>query len=285
MLSRVIGDAIELRLALGQDVGCVLADRTQLEQIVMNLVVNARDAMPRGGLITVETDRTYIDSQTSASLDLSSGNYVRITVKDTGVGMDLNVSSHVFDPFFSTKKESGGSGLGLAIVQGIVTQLKGHIDVESSTGKGAQFRVLLPWSAGQAEEATISNGHIQGGDETILIIEDAEELCAMMGFVLRGFGYTVLTASDGQQGVEVARKHPGKIHLLLTDIAMPRLGGPEAAEQIRRERPDIKIIMMTGFAGHELLGGKTVKNARVLEKPVTPAALARAVRDALGQAA
>lgn len=284
ILSRVIGDTIQLHLVLGERAGCVFIDVTRFEQIVMNLVVNARDAMPRGGAVTVATNKERIEPGAEHLRELKPGEYVVIKVSDTGVGMDREVRSRIFEPFFSTKKHAGGTGLGLATVYGAVKQNNGAIRVESQPGKGTEFSVFLPWAAEHAQPAVPAPAAAsQGGTETILLIEDDKEMRNMLAFILRGFGYTVLPAGDGRQGVEAAREHRGKIHLVLTDIAMPRLSGPDAVEQIRRERPDTKALMMTGFAEPALLEGKTMEHATVLEKPITPEALARKIREVLGQ--
>ena len=283
ILSRVIGDSIQLRLALGETIGCVFIDSTQFEQIVMNLVVNARDAMPQGGVVTVATSKERIEPGSVHLRELKPGEYVVIKVSDTGVGIDRELRSRIFEPFFSTKKENGGTGLGLAIVYGAVKQNGGAIHVDSQPGKGTEFSVFLPWAEERAQPAVPAPAVAsKGGTETILLIEDDKEMRNMLAFILRGFGYTVLPAGDGRQGVEAAREHRGKIHLVLTDIAMPRLSGPDAVEQIRRERPETKALMMTGFAEPAILEGKTIENAEILEKPITPEALARRIREVLG---
>lgn len=282
ILSRVIGDSIQLRLALGERVGCAFIDSTQFEQIVMNLVVNARDAMPQGGLVTLTTGKGRISPGEEQLPELKPGDYIVIKVSDTGVGMDREVRGRIFEPFFTTRKQAGGTGLGLAIVYGAVKQNNGAIRVDSTPGRGTEFTVYLPWAAEHAQPAVpASVAASQGGSETVLLIEDDTEMRNMLTYILRGFGYTVIPASDGQQGVEAARQHGGKIHLVLTDIAMPRLSGPAAVEQIRRERPEIKALMMTGFAEPALLQGKPIEHA-VLEKPITPEALARKIREVLG---
>ena len=283
ILSRVIGDTIQLRLAPGERVGCVFIDSTQFEQIVMNLVVNARDAMPQGGVVTIATSKIRIEPGEERLRELKPGEYVVIKVSDTGVGMDRDVRDRIFEPFFSTKKHAGGSGLGLAIVYGAVKQNGGAIRVDSQPGKGTVFSVFLPWAAEHARRDVAAPAPAsKGGSETILLIEDDGEMRNMLAYILRGFGYTVLPASDGQRGVEAAREYRGKIHLVLTDIVMPHLGGPDAVEQIRRERPDIKALMMTGFADPARLAGRSFEDASILEKPITPETLARRIREVLG---
>lgn len=283
ILTRVIGDTIQLRLAPGERAGCIFIDSTQFEQIVMNLVVNARDAMPQGGVVTIATSKIRIEPGEERLRELKPDEYVVIKVSDTGVGMDRDVRDRIFEPFFSTKKHAGGSGLGLAIVYGAVKQNGGAIRVDSQPGKGTEFSVFLPWAAERARrDVAASAPASKGGSETILLIEDDGEMRNMLAYILRGFGYTVLPASDGRQGVEAAREYRGKIHLVLTDIVMPHLGGPDAVEQIRQERPGIKALMMTGFADPARLEGKTFEHASILEKPITPETLARRIREILG---
>ena len=286
MLRLAIGDTNELHLLLGDEVGCVLADSTQLEQVIMNLVVNARDAMPRGGLITIETRKSRLDAEQTSFKQGAPGDYVLIRVSDTGIGMTEDVRERVFEPFFSTKKESGGTGLGLAIVDGIVRQSGGHISFNSEPGRGTEFTVLLPWAGPQAAQTSSAQPiQVRGGSETILLIEDADELRGMFTTWLTSLGYSVLPARDGQHGVDIAHQYRRTIHLVLADIAMPRLSGPEAIIRIRRERPDIKAVFLTGFADPSLLHEKSLANVLILEKPFTPDALAFKIREVLNQEA
>jgi two-component system cell cycle sensor histidine kinase/response regulator CckA len=284
MLRCVIGDAIELQLLAGDEVGSVLADSTQLEQVVMNLVVNARDAMPRGGLITIETQKRNLDSSSFSGAE--AGVYVSITVRDTGTGISKDVRDRIFEPFFSTKKDSGGTGLGLAIVDDIVRQSGGHITCNSEPGRGTEFTILLPW-AGPRAAKTKSPAPVQarGGSETILLIEDGDDLRGMLTQLLTSLGYTVLPARDGQHGVDIAQQYSKPIHLVLADIAMPRLSGPEAVARIRRDRPDVKVVFLTGFADPNLLQGISLANVLILEKPFTPDDLALKIRDVLSHRA
>jgi PAS domain S-box-containing protein len=286
MLSRVIGDSIQLRLLLADGVGCILADNTQIEQVVMNLVVNARDAMPEGGIITLATGKIRLEAQADGLKDVNPGDYVSIKVSDLGIGIDKDVLEHIFEPFFSTKKSTGGTGLGLAIVDGIVKQSGGHILVASQPGKGTEFTVLLPWAAECATKAVPSAGTVvRGGAETILLMEDAEEMRRMLSTILSSLGYTVLPARDGQHGVEIARQYPETIHLVLADVAMPRLNGPDAIQQIRCDRPGVKAMLLTGFADPHLLEGKAMGDTPVLEKPIAPDILATRIREMLGVSA
>lgn len=281
MLSRLVGDTVELRLELAEDTGCVLADSTELEQIVMNLVVNARDAMPRGGVVTIATEKVHAEAG-GRWQDAATGNYVSIRVHDNGEGIDAAVLEHIFEPFFSTKTESGGTGLGLAIVYGVVKQHGGHIRVESQPGQGTEITLLFPWSAAPATEAAPAPARsLEGGTETILLMEDSEEMRCMLAAVLRSLGYTVLTAEDGQRGIEVAHDYGSEIHLILADLAMPRVSGPSAVERIRRERPKVKVLLLTGFADSKLLEGESLGNVSILEKPIPPDVLASRIREIL----
>jgi len=281
MLRCVIGDMIELELLLGDTVGCVLADSTQVEQVLMNLVVNARDAMPRGGRITIATERVRIDPHHSVFKDADAGDYVVIRVRDTGIGIAEDVRERNFEPFFSTKRDSGGNGLGLSIVDGIVRQSGGHIRFDSQPGQGTEFTVLLPWAAPHASGAVSTHAsQVRGGGETILLIEDAEELRGMLTTLLTSLGYTVLPARDGQHGVEVAHQYRRPIHLVLADVAMPRLNGPDAIVRIRQERPEVKAVLLTGFADPNLLE-QPLTEALILEKPLAPDILATRIREVL----
>jgi two-component system, cell cycle sensor histidine kinase and response regulator CckA len=283
ILERIIGDSVQLRLVLGEHVGCVLADSTQFEQIIMNLVVNARDAMPGGGTVTIETSKAHIETEAGQMHDVTPGEYVVIRVKDTGVGMEQEVRKRIFEPFFSTKKHAGGTGMGLAIVYGAVKQNGGAIRVDSQPGRGTEFKVFLPWAAERPESEAIGAGLgvAPGGTETILVLEDNEELRTMLAAILRGFGYTVISAQDGRQGVSKANEYQGRIDLVLADISMPHLSGPQAVEQIRRRRPEVKALLMTGFADPAFMERQMIAGASILEKPTTPDALARSVREAL----
>jgi len=282
MLSRLVGDTIELRLELADDAGCVLADRTELEQVVMNLVVNARDAIRQGGVITIATEKIRVESG-GVWQDAAPGDYVSVHVRDNGEGIDAAVLEHIFEPFFSTKLESGGTGLGLAIVYGVVKQHRGHIRVESQPQRGTEVTLLFPWSAASTwEPAPTPAARVERGTETILLMEDSEEMRWMLATVLRSLGYTVLMAEDGRRGIEVAHDYGDQIHLILADLAMPRLSGPDAVEQIRRERPMVKVLLLTGFADSKLLEGKPLDDVSILEKPIAPNVLASRIREILG---
>jgi PAS domain S-box-containing protein len=282
MLGRILGDTIELRLHLGEDIGCIFADHTQIEQLVMNLVVNARDALPQGGVISITTDKVSVPS-VAVGEDVEPGDHVSICVRDNGAGIDPAVLSQIFEPFFSTKKEIGGTGLGLAIVDGVVRQHRGHIRVKSQLGQGTEVVVRFPWAAAStAPTAPKPARQIEGGTETILVLEDSEETRRMLATILSSLGYKVLTAENGLRGVEVARQYQHEIHLVLSDIAMPQMSGPDAVEHIRRGRPNVRALLFTGFANSALLEGKSIPNGSILEKPIEPELLARKIREVLG---
>jgi two-component system, cell cycle sensor histidine kinase and response regulator CckA len=272
VLRRTVGPSIEVRTVV-RDAACdVLADAGQLEQVLLNLAVNARDAMPRGGVLTVTLDR---DPE-------APDGRARLMVEDTGTGMDHATRDRIFEPFFTTKAEGQGTGLGLAIVYGIVTRSGGTIGVETAPGKGSRFDLRLPLAQDEAARFAATRVVPLGGTETILVAEDDPAVRQLAVRTLQRFGYQVLIARDGAHALDVARSHPGPLHLLLTDVLMPRMGGPEAAERLKRERPGLPVVFMSGYtAGHEL----DPTAARVVAKPFAVEELATAVRDAIDAAA
>ena len=280
MLHRVLGEDVELTLTLGDGVGCVMADRGQIEQVVMNLVVNARDAVPAGGRVMVETSRLDLAAPIATDLGtLAPGRYVVLSVRDTGVGMDDATKAQIFDPFFTTKTAGKGTGLGLSTVYGIVKQAGGGVTVESAPGKGACFAIYLP-----RVEATpttrISERRMPAvvlGTETILVVEDQEQLRTVIVRALRDSGYTVLDAGDATDAIEIAERHEGPIHLLLTDVIMPRMHGPELAKHLFAARPDMRVVFMSGYTD----GASLDDGAELLAKPFATDVLGRKVRDVL----
>ncbi len=286
ILRRTIGEDVELRLDLSPELACVRADRGQLEQILMNLVVNSRDAMPTGGIVTIRTANCEAtEEEARVRPGLKPGAFVGLSVVDTGVGMDAATQTHLFEPFFTTKELGRGTGLGLSTVYGIVKQSGGYIDVASSPGRGSRFEVLLPQVDAPADlnsSTTIPSIRDPKGVETVLLVEDEQCLLLLAGRILTGGGYTVLTARDGVEALEVCRKHSGSIHLLLTDVVMPRMGGAELAREVRSLRPPCKVLFMSGYSGdhiasHGVLGPEVM----LLEKPFTADALSAKVRKAL----
>jgi signal transduction histidine kinase len=283
MLERVIGEEVSLSTHLAENLGFVEADRGQIEQVVMNLVVNGRDAMPNGGTLTVETANVTIDETRAEALGVGAGAFVKLSVADTGTGMDEHVLAHLFDPFFTTKTSSRGTGLGLSTVYGIVKQAGGAIEVKSALGEGSRFDIFLPRvappTAGASERRMPP---ALRGVETLLVVEDQAPLRRLVGHVLRDFGYTVLEASDATEALEIARRGDVAIDLLLTDVVMPRMRGPELAAKMRAERPRTKVLFMSGYMDDASLAGTDGGRAPLLiAKPFSPEALARKVREVL----
>ncbi|HZE99060.1 MAG TPA: response regulator [Planctomycetota bacterium] len=285
MLSRLIGEDVKLQLRLSHDLRLVKGDAGQIEQVVANLVVNARDAMPKGGKITVETLNVDLDQAFAAAHpDVRPGPHVLLLVSDTGMGMTAEVKSHLFEPFFTTKERGKGTGLGLSTALGIIQQCGGSIQVSSEPGWGTTFRIYLPQTDQGAEpkSPTTATAPSRPGRETLLVAEDMETVRRLTRAVLESEGYTVLLAEDGVQACAVADGHQGPIHLLLTDIVMPNLNGPELAERLRRSRPSIGILYMSGYTDRGLDEIKQgLPGSGYLQKPFTVAELKRKVRESL----
>jgi nitrogen-specific signal transduction histidine kinase/ActR/RegA family two-component response regulator len=285
MLPRLIGEDVALELNLDPGLAQVKADHGQIEQVIMNLAVNARDAMLDGGKLTIQTANVELDlAYTRQHPGSRVGQYVMLAVSDTGTGIDPEIQSQIFEPFFTTKERDKGTGLGLATVYGVVKQSGGYIAVDSEKGKGACFSVYLPrveQTVPMAEIKTATPANIRGS-ETVLLVEDAEPLRKLANMFLRDSGYNVLTAADGGQALEVARNHAGTIHLLLTDVVMPGINGRVLAERLAPRQPGMKVLYMSGYtdsfiAGHGVLEAGT----HLLHKPFTQDVLARKVREVL----
>ncbi|TAJ08326.1 MAG: PAS domain S-box protein [Nitrospirae bacterium] len=285
MLQRLIGEHIELVTALQMGIGCVKADPGQIEQVIMNLVINARDAMPEGGTLTVATDAVDVDETLADVLDrIPPGSYVMLAVSDTGHGMDAETQAHIFEPFFTTKEQGKGTGLGLASVYGIVKQSGGAILVKSAPAHGTTLTVYLPRAADLAVTATGTEPVREpaGGSETILLAEDEEMVRTLVRESLEEAGYRVLEARDGPEALALSARHAKPIHLLLTDVVMPHIKGRELAEQLIDTRPDMKILYLTGYTDDIVLQqGHLQENASVLHKPFLPETLLRKVRELL----
>jgi two-component system cell cycle sensor histidine kinase/response regulator CckA len=285
MLPRLIGEDIQLDLRLDPAIGQVKADLGQIEQVVMNLAVNARDAMPDGGKLTIHTGNAEFDAAFAWEHPGSvPGQYVMLDVTDTGTGIDPEIQAQIFEPFFTTKDRDKGTGLGLATVYGVVKQSSGYITVESEKGKGASFKIYLP----RIEQAIATQCESSPepltvrGNETILLVEDAEPLRKLAHMFLRDNGYQVLTAADGSEALQVAAEHAGPIHLLLTDVVMPGINGRVLAERLAPRHPAMKVLFMSGYTDSFIAGhGVLEEGLHLLHKPFTEEALMRNVRELL----
>jgi len=290
LLHRIIGADVEVTVKAGSNLSAISADPAQIEQVVMNLAVNARDAMPQGGQLTIETSNTTLDESYQRQYSyVQPGDYVQIVVSDSGSGMDEETKARIFEPFFTTKEVGKGTGLGLSMVYGIVKQHDGYINVYSELGVGTTFKIFLPIVVGaHQKEVATSELPLPGGTETILIAEDEEALRNLAKDLLEEMGYRVLLAKDGTEAVEIYTQHRAQIDLLLLDVMMPRLGGPEAYKQIRQLGGDVPLIFMTGYSS-EMVNSRFVKqnifleelHAVVIQKPYTGSGLGRKVREVL----
>jgi PAS domain S-box-containing protein len=283
LLRALIGEDIVLTVTPDERLGPVRLDPGQFEQAIINLAVNARDAMPDGGRLTIETSERDIDEiYAQSNPDVHPGRYVCVTVSDSGVGMDDATEARIFEPFFTTKEQGKGTGLGLAMVYGFVRQSGGHIDVRSAPGAGTSFTIYLPIAA-RAESAEIDNRAQLGppkGTETVLLVEDEAAVRALIRAVLESNGYTVLEAADGEGGVALAAGYDAPIDLLVTDLVMPRRGGRQLAEVLRRTRPNIRVLFMSGYTEQPVDHGSGGCDA-FLQKPFSPLELARTLRGIL----
>jgi two-component system cell cycle sensor histidine kinase/response regulator CckA len=287
MLQRLIGEDIELATELDSELGTVRADPGQIEQVLLNLAVNARDAMPQGGRLLVQTWNASIAAGTTRErVTIQPGHYVVLAVTDTGHGMTEDVRERIFEPFFSTKEAGRGTGLGLATVYGIVKQSGGYIWVESEPGQGTSFRIYLPLDGGavEREESDDRSIHDRPGAGTVLLVEDEESVRSMVRRVLEEQGYTVLAASTGGEALQLARRHQGPIDLVFTDVVMPGMNGSELVERLRDSRPDIRVILMSGYAEGAVRGGLD-SSTTYLQKPFSPATLTELVRRVLEEPA
>ncbi len=284
MLERLVGERVRVVPLIAPDVGLVRADRAQLEQVLLNLAVNARDAMPGGGVLTIEAENVEFTSpRHTPFMELPAGRYVLLAVADTGHGMSEETLLRVFEPFFTTKERGKGTGLGLASVYGIVRQSGGSITVESGEGEGARFVIYLPRASGAvAREELPAAGAAQAGSGTILLAEDEAALLSVATRILQNLGYTVMGAPSAEAALDLAGRHPGQIDLLLTDVIMPGESGPVLASRLTRQRPGLKVLFMSGYAGDELgVHGVLDASVELLQKPFTAQELASRVRDAL----
>jgi CheY-like chemotaxis protein len=288
MLRRVIGEDIELITQLSEDLTRVKTDPGQFEQVILNLAVNARDAMPTGGKLTLRTANVELDEAYARShIGVKPGPYALLTISDTGMGMTPEIKSRVFEPFFTTKDKGRGTGLGLSTVYGIVKQSQGNIWVHSQPGEGTTFEIYLP----RAEEE-VSFLYRRGetafpkpGNETVLLVEDEPSVKNLAGQILREQGYHVLEASNGEEALRLTEAYNDKtIHLLLTDVVMPQMGGKELAERIKALRPDVKVLFTSGYTGDTIAHhGILEPDIAFLLKPFSPVTLTRKVREVLDE--
>ncbi len=284
LLQRLIGEDILLMTVLHPRAARVRADRGQLEQVIVNLAVNARDAMPHGGRLVLEVSSVELDPARAREMaDARPGPYALLSISDTGVGMDAETRAHIFEPFFTTKEKGRGTGLGLSTVYGIVRQSGGQVEVASEPDRGTTFRVYLPRVEERAfEQEPTRAAALPRGDETILLAEDDPAVRGIAAEVLRGRGYSVLEAPDGPSALEIARSHPGDLHLLLTDMVMPGMTGGELADAFARMRPSARVLFMSGYAEDVVASRAAAPGAeQYLPKPLTPESLARKVREVL----
>jgi CheY-like chemotaxis protein len=285
MLPQLIGEDIQVNLILDPTIGQVKADPGQIEQVVMNLTVNARDAMPDGGQLTIQTANAELDSTFEREHPGSiGGHYVMLSVKDTGTGMDPQTQTQIFEPFFTTKGRDKGTGLGLATVYGVVKQSNGYIAVDSEIGNGALFKIYLP----RIEEPMATRAEIiqaplsVHGSETVLVVEDAEPLRMLARIFLKENGYSVLTAADGSEAQQVAAQALGPIHLLLTDVVMPGINGRVLAERLAPFHPTMKVLYMSGYTDSFIAGhGVLADGVHLIHKPFTEETLLRKIRELL----
>jgi len=292
MLQRLIGDQVEISINLSKSLNFVKADLGQIEQVIVNLAVNARDAMPTGGRLTIETANVELDeSYARDHAEVTPGHYVMLAVSDTGTGIDERIRAHIFDPFFTTKELGKGTGLGLATVYGIVKQSGGHIWLYSEAGRGTSFKIYLPRVEGDespdpAHKPEPKRLDVPRGSETVLLVEDDASLRLFVSTVLRECGYRILEAQNGLEALSIAAKYAGSINILLTDVVMPKMGGRELSAALSSQREGIKMLYMSGYTDdavvlHELLEARMP----YLQKPFTAEVLARKVRELLDSSA
>jgi CheY-like chemotaxis protein len=285
MLPRLIGEHIEYSFAPDPKLASVKADPGQIEQVILNLAANARDAMPKGGKLSVLTGNVLVDEMEAAKRPpMTPGRYFLLSASDTGHGMDVATIAHIFEPFFTTKEIGKGTGLGLATVYGVVKQSGGYIDIDSAPGAGATFRIYLPGvdETIKSEKLTDSKANSFSGNETILLAEDEESLRRLTRNTLEFCGYKVLEAKDGVEALEVSDRHAGPIDLLLTDIMMPEMGGRALAQELLRRRPNVRLVYMSGYTG-EAVGtrGSVDAGSFFLPKPFMRETLKSKIREAL----
>jgi CheY-like chemotaxis protein len=281
MLLRVIGEDVRLVLVPKAELWHTRIDRNQLEQVLMNLVVNARDAMPAGGELVIETRNLELAHGAEASAaGVAPGCWVLLTVRDTGVGMDEPTAARAFEPFYTTKRHGRGTGLGLSTVYGIVTQSGGHISLDSVKGRGTTFKIYLPRTLEPCSSGASTDEPPQSapGSETVLLVEDDEQVRNVAHEILRLQGYRVIPAATPKEALELSARFPERIELVVTDVVMPEMNGRDLAERLRAERPDLQVLYVSGYAEKALDAEGSLSDATFLQKPLTPDALAHTVR-------
>jgi CheY-like chemotaxis protein len=284
MIRRLVGDNIEFKTIAQPNLGRVKADPGHIEQVIMNLAINARDAMPNGGSLTLETTNIDLDEDYAREHPgVVPGPHVLLAVSDTGIGMDQVTREHIFEPFFTTKEKDKGTGLGLSTVFGIVKQSDGSVWVSSEPGQGTTFRIYLPTTDAAPEPVEQRALRIAtvGGSETILLVEDDRQLRVVLRDVLVRGGYCVLDASDAEVAMRLSDEHEDTIHLLLTDVVMPKMSGPELAQCLASTRPDMRVLYMSGCTDDRAARRGVLQSVAYMQKPITPASLARKVRKVL----
>jgi CheY-like chemotaxis protein len=287
MLATLVGSHVRLVLEPAENLWKTRADKAQLEQLLMNLAANARDAMPRGGTLLVKTSNVLLDQAYACEHPhVTPGDYVLLAVTDTGCGIEPVIQARIFEPFFTTKKLGEGTGIGLATVFGVVRQSAGHISVDSQVGRGTTFRIYFPRCRAAADESEPVSAPVTAasmhGSATVLLVDDDEQVRSAARRILQRDGYRLLEASGPGEALLICEQHSGPIDLLLSDVVMPRMSGPELAERIVAVRPDIRLLFMSGYTEQpfprQTLGNNPVE---LLQKPFTPQTLAESVRNAL----
>jgi len=284
LLQRLLREDIEYKVQLAEPLGRVQADPGQMEQVLLNLIVNASDAMPRGGTLTIETENVTVDERYAQSrAPMAPGDYVMLAVSDTGYGMEASTKARIFEPFFTTKEPGKGTGLGLATVYGVVKQSSGYIFVDSAPGAGARFEIYLRQVLDKAQTAPAEEraAKLRGGRETVLLVEDEADVRTLICEFLKAAGYQVLTAADGEEGLDIGQKFGEEIDILVTDVVMPRLRGPELAKRLKRLLPDLKVVYMSGYTEEFSEGPNLLEGGSFLQKPFSRDTLLRQIHDAL----